>query len=124
MAVQNPTIEIFSGDTKRLNYTVRDANGAAIDITGGTFRWGLSKLSQEALGEGKVKPQGDALVTKTLGLGITLTAPTLGQLRVTLDPADTASLKGDFYHELEMVLAGATSTVAFGRIDIKKDLLE
>ena len=43
---------------------------------------------------------------------------------VTLDPADTADLKGSFYHELEMVLAGVTSTVAFGQIDIKKDLLE
>ena len=124
MAVQNPTFDIFSGDTKRLNYTVKDVNGAVIDITTATFKWGLSKLPQDAAAVGNVEPQGDALLTKTLSSGITLTAPTLGQLRVDLDAADTTALKGEFYNELEMVLAGATSTVAFGRIDIKKDLLE
>lgn len=123
MAVQNPTIELFSGDTKRLNYTVKDGAGTAIDITTATFRWGLSKLGKPKTA-GEPSPQGAALLTKTVGSGITLTAPTLGQLTVALDPADTASLKGSFYHELEMVLSGDTSTVAFGQIDVKRDLLE
>ncbi len=123
MAVQNATIEMFSGDTKRLNYTVKDGAGVVIDITGGTFRWGLSKLGKPVTA-GEPSPQGSPLLTKTVSSGITLTAPTLGELRVDLDPADTADLKGSFYHELEMVLAGVTSTIAFGQIDIKKDLLE
>ena len=123
MAVQNPTIEMFSGDTKRLNYTVKDGNGVVIDITTATFRWGLSKLGKPKTA-GDPSPQVAPLLEKTISSGIVLTAPTLGQLRVTLDPADTADLKGEFYHELEMVLSGVTSTVAFGQIDIKKDLLE
>ncbi len=123
MAVQNPTIEMFSGDTKRLNYTIKDSGGSAIDVTLAVFRWALSKLAKSDTA-GEPSPQGPAILSKTNGSGITLTAPTLGQIRVDLDPADTASLKGSFYHELEMVLAGVTSTVAFGQIDVRKDLLE
>ncbi len=123
MAVQNSLIEMFSGDTKRLNYTVKDSAGTVIDITTATFRWALSKLAKSGTA-GEPSPQGPAIVSKSIGSGITLTAPTLGELRVDLDPADTADLKGSFYHELEMVLAGVTSTVAFGQIDVKKDLLE
>lgn len=121
MAIQNPTIEIFSGDTKRLTYTVKDSAGVVIDISGGAFRWALSRLKPD---ETTPVPVGDALFTKSVGSGITITDGPNGELRVDLAPADTEDLTGSHYHELEMILGGSTSTVAYGQMDIRTDLLE
>ncbi len=123
MSVQNALVEMFSGDDKILRYTVTDGT-TAIDIAGAAFRWGLFKLDPDATtptARGTVlTPPGE----KTVGSGITITTPASGILEVALVPADTADIKGEFYHELEMVLGGETSTVAFGQINIKRDGLE
>ncbi len=124
MSVQNALIEMFSGDSKILRYTVKDGSGAVIDITGAAFRWGLFKLDTDestptAKNSTVLTPPGE----KTVGSGIVITDAANGVLEVTLDPADTAPLKGSFYHEIEMILT-ETSTVAFGQIDIKRDGLE
>ena len=47
MSVQNALIEMFSGDSKILRYTVKDGSGAVINITGAAFRWGLFKLDTD-----------------------------------------------------------------------------
>ena len=124
MSVLNALVEIFSGDTKILRYTVKDGLGVVINITGGAFRWGLFKLDPN---ESEPTARGSALVPpgeKAVSSGITITDAVNGVLEVALVPADTATLKGDFYHELQMVLGGETSTVAFGQINIKRDGLE
>lgn len=57
-----------------------------------------------------VNDAGTALVTKTVGAGITLTDITSGlQLSVELDSADTADLAADDYrHRLEYVRTGGS----------------
>ncbi len=122
MAVENPTIEIHSGDDKRLNYTIDDSAGTPIDITGATFRWALSKRKKGVV---ETAPRGSPIVEKsTAGGGVVITNGPLGQVRVSLVPADTAALKGEHYQELEMTLGGLVSTVAFGPVDILVDLVE
>ncbi len=121
LGIQNSTIEMHSGDSKSFVFTVVDDQAAAVDITNATFRWGLSKLKSES---DKPTPRGAALVTKTVGTGIAISNGPQGIVTVTIEPADTATLKGSFYHELEMTLSGNPFTVAFGQIDILLDLLE
>ena len=71
------------------------------------------------------KPSGTALVTKTVGAGITLVTPLSGRADVALLPADTAALKaGVYYYELEIVLSGSKSTAAYGAVTILADLVE
>jgi len=113
--------EMHSGDHRDLVVTVKDEAGALVDISGATMRWHLSKLDSSGSRPG---PKGAALVQKSVGSGIVLTTPASGVATVSLLPADTASLAGEFYHELEMVLGGKTSTVLFGKVTVLKDLVE
>jgi hypothetical protein len=114
---------MHSGDDRILQYTVVDEDDAVVDITGATFTFELSKYD-DTKPTGIGAPKGSPLFTKTVGSGITLITPASGRVDVALLPADTADLKGDHYHELEMVLSGVTSTVAFGKLTIHKDLVE
>ena len=114
---------MHSGDDRILQYTVVDENDAAVNITGGAFTFELSKYdATKPTGIGA--PKGEPLFTKTVGSGITIINGPTGRVDVALVEADTALLKGDHYHELEMVLSTVTSTVAFGKLTIHKDLVE
>jgi len=110
--------EHHSGDSRTLEVTINDEVGAVVDISSATLTWGLSKKSADT-----TTPMGAALITKTIGSGITITDGPNGRCDVAIDPADTDALAGDFYHELEMVLTGETSTVLYGAVTILKDLV-
>jgi len=64
-----------------------------------------------------------ALITKTLGAGVVIIPdqaaagqPNAGRVDVTLDPAETAPLDGEYYCECFMTAAdGAVSRIYFGR---------
>jgi hypothetical protein len=58
----------------------------------------------------------EALVTKTLGSGIT-TTPAL--LIVTLSAVDTQTLRGVYYHELRIEIGGKAATVISENINLK-----
>lgn len=106
--------EMYSGDTRTLTVTVRDTSGAAVDLTGATARWALAKKVGQA-----------ALVSKSTGSGIELTDAANGEFTVTLDPADTADLVGDYWHEAEVTdSAGRVVTVFQARASIKQDINE
>lgn len=110
---------MHSGDDRVLTVTVLDSAGSAVNITGGTITWALSKQAADA-----VEPKGDALITKSTSVGgVTITDGPNGQCSVTLVEADTADLAGTYYHEMQVVLSGDTSTVLYGTATIKKDLI-
>lgn len=113
--------DMHSGDSRDLEITVVDENDAAVDVSAATMTWELSKLDSSGT---LPAPRGAALVTKTVGSGITITDGPNGELTVALDPADTADLRGDHYHELQIVTGGKTSTVLFGKVAVLKDLVE
>ncbi len=114
-----------SGDTRRLTYTAKDLQGAAVDITGASIRWGLFKLDPDisdptAKNTTTILPGG---TLKSVGSGITITDAVNGVFRIDVDPADTAALKGgDYYQESEIVTVAAdVATALYGIFRIKKD---
>tara|TARA_R110002096_G_scaffold288387_1_gene482127 strand:+ start:715 stop:1074 length:360 start_codon:yes stop_codon:yes gene_type:complete len=108
---------LHSGDSLTLEVTVNDAAAAAVDITSATFIWVLSKKSTTS-----VAPRGAAILTKALASGVAINDGPTGRADITLDPADTASLDGTYYHELQMTNAGFVSTVLYGSVTIAKDI--
>lgn len=114
MTSLSQNVTMWSGDSKKLRFTVIDDAGAAKNLTGAAIVWKAAKTAGSST----------ALITKSVGSGITITDPTGGLFEVRLDPADTASLSGDFYHEAQVTDAlGDVATVAIGRIRINADLV-
>lgn len=125
MALGNQAdFDMHSGDNRKLEVTVQSAAGTPVDITGATFKWQLSKLDAE----GAIplpKSETPILQKDNGGLGgVAIITPGSGRVDVTLIPADTAALRGEYYHELQMVLGGITSTVLFGKATIYRDLIQ
>ncbi len=108
---------MFEGDSKLIDVTVRDENGAVVDLSGFTIRWGMSPVVEG----GFATP---AVLTKEIGTGIAVASPTSGVFEVTIDPGDTEALSGKYYHEAEVTDgAGNIATVLTGRITITAVLL-
>ena len=113
MTYASQDILIYSGDDKVITVTVYDNDDAIVDITGVTITWQLSQNVSSA-----------ALITKTVGSGITLSDPTSGVFTITLDPADTNSLSGRYYHECEITDSSSDVSTGFvGHATIKKDAI-
>jgi hypothetical protein len=109
---------MHSGDTRTLEITVKDEDSAVVNISTATITWALSKQDSAS-----VAPKGAAIVTKTVGDGVTITDGPNGRVDVAISAADTSALSGDYYHELEVTISSSVSTVLFGTVTIKKDLI-
>jgi len=113
------------GDSRKITGTVVDAAGTAVDLTGvsGTdLSWVLATLDTNAA---EPAPRGTALVTKTLTAGITVVSAVAGTIEIALDEADTTGRRAPlgYYHELQLVLGGETTTVMFGIITLSRDIV-
>lgn len=118
MPAVNQDFDHWRGDTKHINIPVRDVDGAAVDLAGGSARWWLGK-SPGAVGSG-------VLVKKSTGEGLTLAQINgVWTAQIVLDPADTQGIKpGAYYHELEVIDAdGAVTTATTGMVTIKPTLV-
>lgn len=100
---------LHAGDEDIEEFTTRDPQGVIVPITGATaIRWTLTPNAGAA-----------AVVTKTLGAGVTITDGPNGMFEVSLDEADTLSLAADlYYHEGEMTLGGRKKTVVTGTVTV------
>lgn len=109
MAAERQNIEFHAGDDKRLEVTVRDEDGAVVDLTGiESAKWSLAKTANST-----------ALVTHTLNDNIAVVAATSGVIHITIDAADTEGLRGVYYHEAEITDAsGKTGTILYGSATI------
>lgn len=97
-----------AGDSLVLRITVRDHLRQVVDLTDASARWGIARKQLNGAFE-------TALITKTVGDGITITDAAAGVLSITLNEGDFTE-RGEFVHELEVVLAsGISQTVASGR---------
>jgi carbamoylphosphate synthase small subunit len=106
--------EMVSGDTKDIVVTVLDESDQVVPITAASVVFTLSKNQFSA-----------ALVTKTTAAGIVISNGPGGELTITLDTADTESLIGEHYYEVELTdVSNRVSTVAVGCIDIRKNVIE
>lgn len=83
--------EMASGTTKVLRNTITDRNGAAVDLSGASIEFNLAKRENDA-----------ALLTLSIGSGVTITDAVNGQHDVELAPIDTAALVGSYYWQIEV----------------------
>lgn len=117
MADQN--FSMYAGDTKRIEVTVVDAAGDAVDITDFTsIRWKMAKTVKAT-----------AVLEKSLGDGIEIISGGSGRFDVTLETGDTESLRpGTYYHEAEVADPVASpevvATVMTGTAEILPTLIK
>lgn len=103
MAKKNQNFELFQGDTKNVVFAV-DADNP---ITGSSITWALFDRS------------GVLVLSKTTTAGITITGDK--EFTVALDPDDTRTLLGTYFHEAKIVGAGLEEkTAAKGSLSIEK----
>lgn len=114
MATKNQNAEMWANDRKTFVFTCKDANGAAVDITA---------ASAIAFGFSAVK-DGPALVTKSLGSGVTIVNGPAGTFSVTLEPADTNGRSGRFFLATKVTLAGSGEVVAEGELLVNVHCLD
>lgn len=83
------TPAMHAGNTRNLNYTVKDRTGAAVNLTGASITWRMAAARD-----------GAALVSKSTSSGITVTSAANGLFTVALAAADTATLEpGTYWHQ-------------------------
>lgn len=96
---QNDTFH--QGKSRRLDFEC-----APKTHTGSTFTWTLKSGGSE----------GTTVLTKTESTGVYAVGT---EVRVQIDPADTAALRGAYFHELtETDVDGLTATLAEGWVTI------
>lgn len=108
---------MYAGDDKILQVTVRDLVGTTVDITDFTeIRWALSKSV------GRQPP----ILEKVLSAGVEIISGGVGRFDVTINSADTESLRhGDYYHEAEVINEdGLVATVLAGTVTILPTLIK
>lgn len=100
---------MYAGDTKNVEITVTDEEGLVIDLTDCELFWELSRIVG-------VQPP---LLDKEIGSGLTVVTAAAGRFDVRLEPEDTESLEGVYYHEAKLVDdQGDVSTILSGWITI------
>jgi hypothetical protein len=99
-----------AGNTKKMNVTITNAVGQAIDLTGVSLTWVLKRMVTSPI-----------TLEKTNASGITITDPKKGKCTIVLQPADTKNLSGNMYHELQLIDGlGDVSTPFVGNIYFEK----
>jgi len=110
----NSDFSMHSGDDLTLAITLKDAAGATVDVTGATGVFAIGK--QDSTGNPKGSPLSEPTVAVQDGPN--------GLLAVTIVPANTASLAGDYWYELQLTGADTKiSTVLYGTLTVQKDLV-
>ena len=102
-------IEIPRGDSTTLVFTIADEEDSS--IAGATARW---RAWPALYG---VPTTDIPSIAKEESDGITITDPDERIVEVDLAAEDTEGLpQGEYYHELEIVIAGKVSTVTVGKM--------
>lgn len=110
MAKVKQNFELHLSDDRDIDFPVKDDDGNAITLTGGTAEWAMKKHPGIAAN----------LIAKTLGAGQIVNTSEGQAFRVSLLVADQAALNpGVYYHELEMTLGGKVSTITTGWVTAK-----
>ena len=107
--------EMHQGDTKRLAVSVKDPAGAAVSlIAAESIKWWVARRVTSTT----------RLLEKSVGSGITVTNAAGGLLTISINPDDTKTVSGDYYHELEVIdAAGDIGTVLRGTMTIVRALV-
>lgn len=104
-------LEFYRGETWAFTFTVRNAAGAAVDMTSGSLKFRLA----DAAG---------AVISKTWAAALIMPDPTTGQGAFAITAADQASVVAKVYEfELQATLPDSTvSTQSYGTITVLESL--
>lgn len=107
-------IKIIRGDTRTITATMKDSNGDAIDLTGGTLMLTVNSSASPSDDTG-------AAVEKDI---TSFDNPTTGIQDITLTSADTNSLTpGTYYYDIQFVSsAGVVTSIAQDKFIITADI--
>ncbi len=111
-------LTITRSDDETLDVLVTNEDtGAVVNLTSATLKWMAKRRRNDA--------DVDALITKAIGTGVTVTNAVGGVAEVAIAAADTDAITpGAYYWELQSVdAASKTHTLAGGRIVILPDLI-
>jgi len=105
---------MYSGDSNVITITVTDSAGAAKDLSGAAIVWSMAPLVESE----------KTTIEKTNASGIAITGDgSAGIFTVTLAAADTAPLRGDYYHEAKITDgSNNVSTVTIGKVTVIETL--
>lgn len=108
---------VVRGDTKifTVNVTSKE-DGTATDLTGAAIVLTVKKRRED--------PDIDAVISLSVGSGITITDAVGGQLQVKVPAADTNALELRKYHyDIQIDLgSGDRETPVLGRLDVRGDV--
>lgn len=108
MTSTGQNITMVAGDDKLIYITVYNDDGGIDPITGSTVNWVVFRQN------------GTIVITKATP-DIDLDTPSDGVLLITLVPADTENLLGNYFHECEVIDSGnRTSTVTKGFFKVER----
>lgn len=112
MTAINQDFSMHSGDTKKISLVVKDESGSVVNTTGLLKAQFVIKNYANST---------SALITKSLGSGITNSAPSAGQLIVTIDATSSATLAaGEYYHETRIKDVNSNvGTITIGTLVVK-----
>jgi hypothetical protein len=105
-------VVVYQGDDLTIPFVITNANGNTVNITACTFKWTMSNVN-------------GAIITKTLGHGLTLADHTTGQLSLAITNADTTTLSPVVYTCMLAMDTNAIPPVhsveATGTIQVKRN---
>ncbi len=106
------TITRYRGDTVADSFTVKDSSGAAVNITGYTFK--LTVDSRQA-------PEDET--TKLFHMDGVLVTPSAGVVKFAPTEIQADQTPGNYYFDIEMVDgAGGIQTLAVGKYKFVQDI--
>lgn len=109
------SITMDRGDYFDPSFTITDANGNALDVTGASF-----KLTVKADIDDDISV---AIFQLTTGASQFDISGQVGGVIKAIGPETlTQALAGDYVYDLEMILGAKTRTVVNGRLTIRKDV--
>jgi len=106
--------DIVQGDTCTFRVVLTDENDAAIDLTGTDADMEIKRLD------------GTLVMALSIGDGITYTDPTGGEMTITIDAADTASLDPEYtyLYDVQWTNGSNVRTVVAGNLRIMKQITD
>ena len=107
-------VKIVQNNDITLQFSVVDSSGTAVNITGATIKW-----------TARSDKNSTAVISKTVGSGITITNGSGGVFQVALTAANTATLRGRYVHEAVVTISGSNVTltnddVTWGTLTIRE----
>lgn len=110
----SPTITRFRGDTKADLFTIKTANGNAVDITGFTFTLTVNDIENPS-----VATPGNILMALTG----TITDATRGEVEFAPSVGEADQTPGSYFYDVEMVdVATRITTIAKGTYTFTQDI--